>query len=209
MKVCRACSGESREYARRCKHCLEEFQVEDMTELFMPERAITIAAEFAIFGGLLMVLGPFLPFAELGEFAASGLLKTGLSALPVLCAGTIVMVFGVMSIVLRRRYAYWYLPCAAAAAAMTFYHQFAVENQLAYARLHSSDLGLGIHFCYLGALFSLIAAAVTLARRPTVPLRARLEGVASLAETGFRQRPTSMTIEEARKRKRRDRKSER
>ena len=83
---------------------------------------------------------------------------------------------------------------------MTLYHQFAVEqSHLADAHRHLSGLGLGIHFCYLGALFSLIAAGVSLARRPEGSLKARLAGVVSLAETRFRRRPASMTFEEARR----------
>ena len=197
MKTCPGCGGENRDKARLCYKCLEKI-VEPPREEF-PERALGIAAQFAIFGGLLMALGPFLPFAEAGSFAASGLLKTGLVALPVVSAGAIVAVFGILSLFLKRRYAYWYLPCAAATAALTLYFHLVVRDSLVFEQLSSTNLGLGIYFCYLGALFSLVAGGVSMARAPQVPVRRRLAGVAGLAETAFRPRiEMVMTLEQAR-----------
>lgn len=169
----------------------------------LPHRAIGIAGELAFFGGLLMALGPFLPFAESGEFAQMGLLKTGAPVLAVVCSGVIVTVFAILSQVLRRRYVYWYLPCAAATAAFTFYYQLMVENALAGMPAAPGGLGLGLSLCYLGALLSFMAGAVCLARRPRRDLRAQLASAATLVETSFRPREQmSVPFREALRRER-------
>lgn len=189
MKECRTCGEPNRRAARVCQLCKEPMRTANLADLVMPDRAIGIAAEFAIFGGVLMALGPFLPFAEVQELTHQGRLSAGVESVAMVCAGAIAVVFGVAGLFLRRRYAYWFLPCAAATAAMTLYCQLAVENALVAERLTTTGWGLGIHFCYLGSLLSFLAAAACLVRRPAVPLSERLAGAAELLETGFRPRP--------------------
>ena len=190
MKNCPSCDEPNVSTARRCKSCEELLPHDELAEIHAPKRAISIAAEIAFFGGVLMVAGPFLPYAEAGQYAQHGLVKSGPEAVTMLCAGSIAIVFSVMSLVLRRRYTYWYLPCAAATGAMTFYTQLAVQNDLIAQHLTTTRLGLGIDICYLGAVLSLIAACVCLMQRPVVPLHARIAGAAqNLIETGFRTRP--------------------
>ena len=197
MKNCPSCDEPNVSTARRCKSCEELLPHDELAEIHAPKRAISIAAEFAFFAG------PFLPYAEAGQYAQHGLVKSGPEAVTMLCAGSIAIVFSVMSLVLRRRYTYWYLPCAAATGAMTFYTQLAVQNDLIAQHLTTTRLGLGIDICYLGAVLSLIAAGVCLMQRPVVPLRARIAGAVvklghagnetgaaqNLIETGFRTRP--------------------
>ena len=208
MNVCQSCGESGLGLSGRCRACHEPLAQGNLFDLFLvPERAIGIAAEFAIFGGLLMAVGPFLPFAEVSGAEYQGPLSAGVESVPMVCAGAVATVFGVLSLVLRRRFAHWYLPCAAATVAMTFYCQMMVENRLMAASLTSSTWGLGTQFCYLGALLSLIAGAVCLAQRPIVPLRQRLAGAAStLVQTSFRPRPRSevVTYWEALRRKRRN-----
>ncbi len=200
MNVCQSCGERDFGPLDRCPRCYEALsQTPGQRTLIdfalLPERAISIAAEFAIFGGLLMAVGPFLPFAEVGGAEFHGQLTAGVESVLMICAGGVATILGVMSLVVRRRFAHWYLPCAAATVAMTFYCQMAVENRLMGERLTLSTWGLGAQFCYLGAVLSLIAGAVCLAQRPVVPLRQRLAGAASaVVESGFRPRPRSEVV---------------
>lgn len=181
MKQCPNCSGRIRATARRCRHCDVDVVRLDPTELITPRRVVTIAAEFAISGGLLLVSGPFLPFA-MNERSSSGMLDAGEMTVAMLCAGAIAIVFGVLSLYHRKRYTFWYLPCSAAAAAATFYCQLGVDT--------ADGHGLGLSLCYLGAFLALVAAAVSTAQRPVVPVGARLVGAASnLIETQIRRMP--------------------
>lgn len=192
MKTCNVCSHRTLALLSRCRFCGEPFtpapeRTEDMS---LPKRAIGIAAEFAIAGGLLMASGPFMPFSEAGEYASSGLGKTGVPVLAVLSCGAIVAVFGVMSVFLRRRYIECYLPAAAAAAITTLYYHLMVADQEATGVSSAGALGLGIYFCYLGAAFSLIAGAVCLVRTPSAYTRVRVAGITqALGETAVRLRP--------------------
>ncbi len=126
-----------------------------------------------------MALGPFFLFAETGEFASTGLLRPGMMSLTMICSGAIVAVFGVLSLVLRRRYVHWYLGCSTVTGATTFYYHLVIGAQ------GWSTLSLGIQFCYLGALLSFLAGGVSLARRPTQPLKARLAGVTAILSQPF------------------------
>lgn len=189
MKACKTCGEPNRRSARVCQLCKEPMRAANLSDLVMPDRAIGIAAEFAIFGGVLMALGPFFPFAEVQEVTDQGRLSAGVEAVAMVCAGAIAAVFGIAGLFLRKRYTYWFLPCAAATAAMTLYCQLAVENALVAERLTTTGWGLGIHFCYLGSLLSFLAAVACLIRRPAVPMHDRLAAASELFETGFRSRP--------------------
>jgi len=190
MKHCPSCNGNVRPTARRCRHCHADLVRADITELSTPRRVVTIAAEFAISGGLLLVSGPFLPFADEGSLAGPGFLAAGNVSLSMLCAGAITIAFGILGLVQRRRYTYWFLPAAAAGAAATFYCQLGVQGRLVAERVTTTGLALGLQLCYLGALLALIAGAVSMAQRPAVSMGARFAGVASgLLQTGFRRLP--------------------
>jgi len=195
MKTCTVCTHRNLPLRKKCSFCGEPFEQEEaVSEVHdedpsLPKRAIGIAAEFAISGGLLMAAGPLLPFADIGEFASTGLAKTGLPAIAVLCCGAIVGVFGVMSLFLRRRYIECYLTAAAATAVTTLYYHLMIEESAASAH-PIGGLGLGIYFCYLGAAFSLVAAAVCLVRKPSAYTRVRMAGIQhALSETAVRLRP--------------------
>ena len=190
MKQCPSCQGKIRATARRCRHCNADVVRADISELVTPRRVVTIAAEFAISGGLLLVSGPFLPFAEGGSLAGPGFIAAGNVSLSMLCAGAITIAFGILGLVQRRRYTYWFLPAAAAAAAATFYCQLGVEDRLVAERVTTTGLALGLQLCYLGALLALIAGAVSMAQRPAMSMGSRFAGVATgLLQTGFRRVP--------------------
>ncbi len=192
MKTCNVCAHRNLPMLSRCRFCGEPFTApkERVEDHSLPRRAIGIAAEFAIAGGLLMASGPFMPFSEAGDFASSGLGKTGIPVIAVLSCGAIVIVFGIMSVFLRRRYIECYLPAAGAAALTTLYYHLLVADQVASGADTGAGLGLGICFCYLGAIFSLIAGAVCLIRKPSAYTRVRFAGITNaLSETAVRLRP--------------------
>ena len=172
--------------------------LKNVETFFLPERAVGIAGEFALFGGLLMAVGPFLPQTDGGELAQVGLGPIGLPMLAVVLSGLIVTAFAVLGQVRRRRYSQWYLPCAAATAALTFYCQLVLDGVIS-GKAPAGDLGLGISFCYLGAFLSFLAGAVCLARRPRGIWRMPVAQVAaSLVDTGIRPRPlVAVPFEEA------------
>ena len=192
MKICSVCSHRNLAMLRQCRFCGEPFETRELQpeDHGLPKRGIAIAAEFAIPGGLLMASGPFMPFAEAGEFATTGLAKTGIPVVALLCCGAIVGIFGVLSLFLRRRYFEWYTTAAALAAVTTLYYHLMIEDQVATGAAPPAGLGLGIYFCYLGAAFSLIAGAVCLIRKPSAYTRVRFAGVTQvLSETAVRMRP--------------------
>lgn len=121
-----------------------------------------------MFGALILLAGPFLPWATLGRLSASGVEKTDGEALILSGLGLIAMLVSIVSMGQRRDQAGW--ACGIAGGfglLLTYYYYDGLSTQLDGLRdgLLSPQIGYGVYACFAGCALILMGLAASLGRK--------------------------------------------
>jgi hypothetical protein len=119
-------------------------------------------------GALVLLAGPFLPWATLGRLSVSGVEKTDSEALVLSGLGLIAMLVAIVSMGQRRDQAGWACGVAGGLGLLLTYHYHeGVSGQLAGLRdgLISPQVGYGLYACFAGCALILMGLAASLGRK--------------------------------------------
>lgn len=123
---------------------------------------LSIGSQIAIaIASLLLLIGPFLPWATAGVFSASGLQKTGNEALLLVGLGAIGLGIAVFSLA-RKKDSLRLVPLLVGVLSLAFsaYYLYALRDQLGESSSDILEIGIGagIYVCLVASIVVLLAA---------------------------------------------------
>jgi uncharacterized membrane protein YjfL (UPF0719 family) len=176
MPLCQNCGSRVNEDARFCPACGAAASTVD--QVTYPGSATQPRREGASLGPhvvnllacLMLVIGPFLPWATAGIFSASGMQKTNNEAIVIMLLGLVGIAVSLVSLLSRRnRFAWVLLVVGAVCLVFSVYYYFALRDQLADvdSEYLSASLGAGIYVCMIASVVALVVALAVGLRRKT------------------------------------------
>ena len=153
-KRCWACDEEIRIAAKKCHHCGES---QDRSSAPLSGLAKQSQAVILI-GGVLLMVGPFLPWIRAGILSANGIAKTGGEAYILIGFGALLVASALYSLLAKKKILVWgpiVLGVLSTGLASLFF--LALIDHVSGLRINVS-LEAGVFATLLGAVFSLFGS---------------------------------------------------